>query len=333
MLKKITITFILMLFSLSLIQAQSLKLTTFGQSDRAVAISETDMFDVAYNGSQNVGVNSKVYLKVTLDSAFTSPAWTFPTKPSGSASALSSALVLDDMNQIISFTPDVKGKYVVEFSQGAGDIVTITINAGTYLGGASCSGCHSAQATKWNGTGHATTLSTELKGEGSTFFTAECVSCHSTGYDVNASNNGFDDRDFVFPNTLSPESYQAVLTNSPEAMKLADVQCEACHGPGSQHMGNTADFKIATSISSDNCAICHDSGEHNVLPAQWDVSRHGNPTTVERGSSASCAPCHSGSGFIAYVKNGQIMPAEIPAPKKISCAVVMILMMLQMHIN
>ena len=317
MLKKTTMLLFLMLLSLSFLQAQSLKLTTYGQSDRDVAIDTLDMFDVAYDGLQNVGVNSKVYLKASLDSAFTSPNWTFPTKPSGSNSTLSSPMVMDDMNQVISFTPDQKGTYVVEFSQGAGDIVTITINAGTYLGGASCSGCHSGTNTKWEGTGHATTLSTELKGESSDHFASYCVSCHSTGYNPNAANDGFDDFDFVFPDTLSPESYQAVLSNYPDAMKRANVQCEACHGPGSEHMGATANSKMVSSLSSDNCAVCHDSGVHNVLPAQWDVSRHANPLFAGyAGERNGCSSCHSGSGFVAAQKG----KTDIPTATPITCA-------------
>jgi len=317
MLKKLTITIIFLLSCLAATQAQSLNLNTFGQSDRDVAIDTLDMFDVAYDGLQNVGVNSKVYLKASLDSAFTSPNWTFPTKPAGSNSSLSEALVVDDMNQIVAFTPDETGTYVVEFSQGDGDIVTITINAGTYLGGASCSGCHSTQDTKWQGTGHATTLSSELKGEGSDHFASYCVSCHSTGYNANADNEGFDDRDFVFPDTLSEAAYQAVLTNSPEAMKLSDVQCEACHGPGSEHNGSTSDSKIVSSLSSDNCAVCHDSGVHNVLPAQWDVSRHANPLFAGyAGNRSGCATCHSGSGFVATLKG----ETEVPAATPITCA-------------
>lgn len=324
MLKKSTMLLLLMLLSLSFLQAQSLKLTPYGQSDRDVAVDALDMFDVAYDGLQNVGVNSKVYLKASLDSAFTNPNWTFPTKPSGSNSTLSAPMVMDEMNQVISFTPDQTGTYVVEFSQGAGDIVTITINAGTYLGvtaGAlNCKTCHGDIVAKWEGTGHSTTLSTELRatpGESSDHFASYCVSCHSTGYNPNADNDGFDDRDFVFPDTLSEEAYQMVLTNSPEAMKLSDVQCEACHGPGSEHNGNVSASKMVSSLSSDNCAICHDSGEHNVLPAQWDVSRHANPLYAGyAGGRSGCATCHSGAAFVAAQKG----ETEVPAATPITCA-------------
>ena len=317
MLKRITITLVLLLMCLVLTQAQTLKLTTYGQSERDVAIDTSDMFDVTYNGLKNVGVNSKVYLKASLDSAFTTPNWTFPTKPAGSNAALSTPMIMDEMNQVISFTPDQKGTYVVEFSQGSGDIVTITINAGTYLGGASCAGCHSGTNTKWEGTGHATTLDEELKGEMSADFASYCVSCHSTGYNPTADNDGFDDFGFVFPDTLSPESYEELLATYPDAMKRANVQCESCHGPGSEHMGATTNSKMVSSLSSDNCAVCHDSGEHNVLPAQWDVSRHANPLWGDyAGGRDGCSTCHSGAGFVAGIKG----ESEIPEATAITCA-------------
>jgi len=321
MLKRITFTFTLMLLSFAVMQAQSLMLTPYGQSDRDVAIDTLDMFDVAYDGLQNVGINSKVYLKASLDSAFTNPTWTFPTKPAGSNATLGTPLVVDDMTQIIAFTPDVKGNYVVEFSQGDGDIVTIKIHAATYVGIAGgtigCATCHGDVVTKWEGTGHSTTLSEQLKGEMGDHFASYCVSCHSTGYNSNANNNGFDDRDFVFPDTLSPEAYELVLQNSPEAMKLSDVQCESCHGPASEHMGGTANFEVTSTLSSDNCAVCHDSGVHNVLPAQWDVSRHANPLFAGyAGGRSGCATCHSGAGFVADIKG----ESEVPPATAITCA-------------
>ena len=321
MLKKLTLTLTFMLFSLALLQAQSLTLTTYGQSERDVELDSLDMFDQVYDGLQNVGINSKVYLKASLDSAFTNPTWTFPTKPAGSAAALGEPLVVDEMTQIIAFTPDVVGNYIVEFSQGSGDIVTINIHAGTFIGidggSISCTTCHSDIGDKWSATGHATTLDEQLKGEGSDHFASYCVSCHSTGYNVNADNDGFDDRDFVFPDTLSPEAYDEVLANSPEAMKLANVQCESCHGPASEHNGATSNLEVVTTLSSDNCAVCHDSGVHNVLPAQWDVSRHANPLYADyAGGRSGCADCHSGAGFVAAIKG----ETEIPEATAITCA-------------
>jgi hypothetical protein len=78
---------------------------------------------------------------------------------------------------------------------------------------------------------------------------------------------------------------------------------------------------MISTLASENCAYCHDSFPHHVLPSQYDVSRHANPTTLARGSRAGCSDCHSGTGFIAWLKNGQATPSEIPDPERISCAV------------
>jgi len=320
MLKKITQILFLLILSFAFLQAQSLKLTTYGVTERDVEADETNYFDVPYNGLQNVGINSKVYLKASLDSAFANPSWTLPTIPEGSNTVLGEILVIDEMTQIISLVPDVKGNYIVEFAQGNDDILTINIHAATFVGIAGgsigCATCHSDVTALWEETGHSTTLSEQLKGEMGDHFNASCVSCHSTGYDTNADNDGFDDRDFVFPDTLSQEAYDLVLQNSPEAMKLSDVQCESCHGPASEHMGTPSNLEVVSSLSPDNCAVCHDSGVHNVLPTQWDVSRHANPLFAGyAGNRSGCSSCHSGSGFIASIKGN----SEVPPATAITC--------------
>ena len=112
---------------------------------------------------------------------------------------------------------------------------------------------------------------------------------------------------FIFPDNLVPGTFDLMKELFPNSMKLANIQCESCHGPASAHMGNVSDSKMVSSLSSDNCAWCHDSGTHHVDPEQWDVSVHasGNHLYAAKGGSrdrSDCTPCHNGQGFVEFVK-------------------------------
>ena len=336
--------FILLMFT-ALTFAQTVAVNTFGVTDRQVAVSTDDIFDVAYNGLTNVGTGTKVYLNGNSSAGDAANGqWFIVSLPPGSAAAFVNKLDVDANNQITSITLDLAGKYIFQFSNGV-LFDEITFNASTYLGYntnvINCNLCHSGSGIvdKWKETKHATTLERGLKGLLSPSFKASCVRCHSTGYDANASNDGFDDRDFVFPAELSETGYNQALSNSPEAMKLANVQCEACHGPGQGHVsafGETDDSKIVISISQETCAKCHDSGTHHVFPSQWDVSAHAQ--LADPGHSgqtrAGCIQCHSGSGFVTYIKSGKVTPKVNEAEKSnITCATCHDLMMQQTLIS
>ena len=62
---------------------------------------------------------------------------------------------------------------------------------------------------KWEGTGHANTVQ-PYTDDPTGHFANYCMACHTTGYDVNAANDGFDDFDFVFPHTLKEGNYDAL---------------------------------------------------------------------------------------------------------------------------
>jgi len=325
MLKKITTSIFIMLVFATLTLAQDVTIDSYGVTDRKTAVSAEDIFDLSYNGLTNVGTGTKVYLKgYSANGDAATGQWLIVKLPDGSSASYGTTMELDANTQINSIVLDVAGTYTFQFSVSAG-YDEITFNAGTYLGlptGFNCATCHTETASKWAETNHATTLERALKGTLSSNFKENCVRCHSTGYDENAVNNGFDDRDFVFPDTLSEEVYNQVLTNSPSAMELANVQCESCHGPGNSHVGNTSDSKIVNSISQETCAKCHDSGTHHVFPSQWDVSRHATLTGEGSGQTrSSCAPCHNGSGFVKYIKGGKVgLTENEPENVNITCA-------------
>jgi Secretion system C-terminal sorting domain/Cytochrome c552 len=343
-------SFLLILFALlsfSTIYSQTVTLESYGVSPRDVEVDTSDIFDIAFNGMVNVGKETQMYLMGSSSDSFTGGTWTLLTKPSGSATTMGTATVADTSTEYLVFVPDVVGTYKVSFMAGGmGD--TLTINAGTYLGmtggNVGCVTCHSSEANDYAETGHATALVRGLNGMKGDHFAAYCVSCHTTGYDANADNDGFDDFDFIFPDSLFDGQYDNMVAAYPDAMDRANIQCESCHGPGSEHMGNIADNKMISNLDVKNCAVCHDAGTHHVYPAQWAASGqdatefdgrgfHGGHAAGAfvsyAGGRGACAPCHSGAGYVQWDKEGKPTDGNglptgtevLPESVNISCAV------------
>ncbi|MBN2108558.1 MAG: hypothetical protein JW832_14125 [Deltaproteobacteria bacterium] len=82
-----------------------------------------------------------------------------------------------------------------------------------YIGGDSCVQCHVPQYENWQVTPHARAYQTLVQ-KGSQY-AVECLVCHTTGYG-------------------EPGGYSPV---DKESSMMINVQCEACHGPGSSHDG------------------------------------------------------------------------------------------------
>ena len=83
-------------------------------------------------------------------------------------------------------------------------IPSTSASAAEYVGASKCKMCHRKAHAKWETTKHAQAFSA-LKGADAA--KPECVGCHTTGY---------------------PGS-------GPVTEEMKNVQCEACHGPGSDY--------------------------------------------------------------------------------------------------
>ncbi len=328
---------LLLLFTLTftLCTAQT-SVSTLGISPRVAGLDTTDIYDMSFSGLQNVGVGTKVFLKgSTSDSAgLATPTWNLLSVPTSSTAAFGTTADEDnswydthdeawvyDYSQATSFVADLLGTYVVEFVNG-GIADTLTINAAMYLGmdgGVGCGTCHPEKATAWEATGHADMLERGLEGTLSSYYNSGCISCHTVGYDTSAVNDGFDDLGFTFPDSLYEGGYAASVTAYPDAMGLANIQCESCHGPGGSHNSVITDSKMVADIKTYSCAFCHDDGHYHVYPEQWDVSGHASESALYNSSYAggSCVPCHNGQGFVNSIKEvSETLVEKIP----ITCA-------------
>lgn len=104
-----------------------------------------------------------------------------------------------------------------------------TAHDGPYLGAAGCVDCHQPFYESWEKTRHAGAFGTIEKAGKSR--DPECVVCHSTGY---KEEGGF----------------QGVAATP----GLAGVQCEACHGPGREHV---LDLRPMRPVDGPICLKCH----------------------------------------------------------------------------
>lgn len=307
----------------------------------------TGRYDVVSSGLPNVGKGQKVWLEAwaiygsgtssnKYDTVLTE-SWSVVNPPGGFAT-----IVHTDTTTY--FIPDTTGQYQVNLSittsHGSAN-TSMYINSAkwTGVGGivgspdimkGECASCHSLEAATWQGTNHATAFARKVD-DASGYFAGYCVSCHTVGYDnlPTAVNNGFDDlasmTGWMFPTPLQQGNWDAMKTNYPSVAKLANIQCENCHGPGTMHMGAKDKNKMVASIGLEACAQCHDAAPYHMIVNQWQNSLHAiSPTEgsyIEYTNRTSCAKCHIGQGYIRETINGQATQAPYPDAQPITCAV------------
>jgi len=299
-------------------------------------------------GLGTVGLGEPLYMEVQVDA--TIPAsqlggvtWAITEAPSGTKAALATSPlpltipIAEPSDRLIYqvagrqlLKPDVHGLYVVSATVTINGISTALYQsyvAGTYVGVAVCTQCHGgglaeALVTPWSQTAHATVFSTVINGTALAGETesASCAPCHTVGYDANSTVNdgGFSylatQLKWAFPATGQAGNFQAM----PQTLQnVANVQCENCHGPGSEHAYYGGDV-IAVAIPSNTgaCSQCHDEPTHHIKTATWSASLHA-VTTTDPAGNASCVGCHTGTGFIARM-NGE-SPITQTAYHSIDC--------------
>ncbi|MEZ4268875.1 MAG: multiheme c-type cytochrome [Myxococcota bacterium] len=102
-----------------------------------------------------------------------------------------------------------------------------------YVGVDRCLGCHEEAKAFWAADRHHKAWKTLVDQKKT--FDAECVSCHVTGYGKAGGS--------ILGKTAGRE----------------DVQCEACHGPGSKHAESEDAADIQAHPKSDVCVDCHNA--------------------------------------------------------------------------
>lgn len=296
-----------------------------GQSTTAsISVNATSVA----TGLRTVPLNARLYLN---SGHANGSSWTLSAKPAGS-----NAMLSDPAIRTPSFIPDVKGTYT--FTEGTH---TLTFEAGDWQGVVSggsggsftvdtaCTTCHNGTLapdnfTPWKQTGHANIFIAGINGGSGTSGTG-CLDCHSVGYDLGANNSGMDDKmldaNWTFPSTRVPANWGNLVTAAPAVAKLANIQCESCHGPqdSANHMQTTVGsvarpyLSPRISYSAELCGTCHGRTSHHLY-SEWATPRadgvgHSNLSAAatvgtRTGSlNSSCGRCHTAQGFTQFVGN------------------------------
>jgi len=156
-----------------------------------------------------------------------------------------------------------------------------------YRGASYCAVCHNGgvggdEFAAWSASAHAGAIGAlQDIGQGNN---QTCLGCHTVGTyghgadpDVPIDNGGYDET---------------------AVARLAGVQCENCHGPGSEHPSEE-DGALAVSIDAALCGQCH-TDEHHPTYDEWDESLH-SEVIEEEAKRAACAKCHNGIESIRYL--------------------------------
>lgn len=173
-----------------------------------------------------------------------------------------------------------------------------------YVGVSTCATCHGEDEvyTEWLESGHAEAYDA-LVNYG-VQFNPYCLGCHTVGAkgkdaDPDLDNGGYDE--------LAVE-------------RLRNVQCENCHGPGSNHP-NTDFSSVEPDFDAAICGVCHTDAHHPTYD-EWEESAHGNSSDLSGATRTSCAKCHNGYYAAEYLDDpaGFSNPASVDHTEEIVCA-------------
>lgn len=144
-----------------------------------------------------------------------------------------------------------------------------------------CGNCHVGTQRDWKSTAHASAYKTLADLPAGTAQTL-CYDCHTVGPNGNK--------------TTGNVGYKAVKDTA-----YHDVQCEACHGPGFNHVkepdlaANWPFARAGTTPTKETCLSCH-QGSHHPFAEEWGASGHAKivDAAASRPLSDGCPTCHNG---------------------------------------
>lgn len=276
-------------------------------------------------GLFTVGIGEPVYLEVLVDSETESSgvSWSIEEAPDSRSGFTDTPLTPEVPPYSIAdrgafevagrtrFVPESVGRFLIkaEVNTDSG-LVTVEeyVTGAEYVGMGTmlesepnypqCALCHEEQSLDYMETGHASFFERAIDGEESSHYGENCISCHTLGQAAEVDNGGFASRaeniGWVFPDVLEPGNWDAM----PEELKaMSNIQCEHCHGAGSEHHGIAETTSV--SFNAGDCGQCHDEEPYHTKNMEWDISAHATATRYPTGEGrGSCVECHSAIGFV-----------------------------------
>ncbi|MFI5457408.1 MAG: multiheme c-type cytochrome [Isosphaerales bacterium] len=157
-----------------------------------------------------------------------------------------------------------------------------------FVGALTCKECHPKTFEFWSGTNHAEAFNSLLEDpKPNTAFDAECITCHTTGFE-----------------------YHSGWRSETDTPHLAGNQCENCHGPASRHVADpdNTEFRKRITVTAKQadknqlCNHCHDEDNSRDFDFReyWDQISHKSldkytDPRVHRGITPKTAPARSKS--------------------------------------
>ena len=254
-------------------------------TDSVDIVADLDTFAVVNPGLQNVAIGKPLFLQGKFRDAY---AWSL-VAPSGSG-----AVMKDAATRNPRFTPDIPGIYKIR----EGNETRLTISAGLWHGavvakeseprerwvglkGCYChsSGGISSKFVAWRDSGHSEIFT---KCVNTVFrYDEKCTRCHSVGFSGKSDDGGItsapDYPAFRRDSTLwdlgkeppriipKPGNFDYIFDNYPDVARLANVQCENCHGPNNSDVLRVGHLDLRRSLDHDFAGA--------VAPAQVEVQR------------------------------------------------------------
>ncbi len=238
----------------------------------------------------------------------------------------------------VYFVPDLVGTYTITVTQNNGTadetIKTLELVCGKYVGVGNltgttpnpfvgeCAACHAGQlpwvadfANPWKQTGHAHMLETILD-PASPYYTASqakelwvdffnfghenSIDSRTVGWSriTATANGGWTEMATTEGCVLKGTTWDELVRKHPKTAGKSNVQCESCHGPGSEHAGDSN--MIRKSYDANVCGRCHSTRQDN-----WESSAHSSITSAaftSASGNASCNGCHTAQGFVVEMR-------------------------------
>lgn len=189
--------------------------------------------------------------------------------------------------------------------------------AGGYVGSERCKGCHADKYAEWKGTLHSRMVQELTPGSTDANFATAPFRRSDAVYVI----GGLDEYDFVGKDlNLIPyfwdmgkrewvkqdvyhwhdDCAQCHTTGwNPETKRWKElgISCEACHGPGGEHVASGGAKRPLRSVGSDEmCGRCHNGTEKEPRQGVRVAVNHGRALETLRGAAdarAECLACHS----------------------------------------
>ena len=172
----------------------------------------------------------------------------------------------------------------VTSASGVSSRASLWLTAATFVGSgavvntgnkAQCIHCHQDKVISWQNTPHAGTFQRGLEGKLSHgYLRIYCFYCHKGGPALDKVWQAMGKKEhWHYLEAPGAAIFAELLRDLPEVANLTSVQCESCHGPGSQHLGQTGKNQICASPGPGICALCHEKVFREAELVQWSHPR------------------------------------------------------------